>query len=209
MMAKEHPWFPMMVPPSWSSSTLCIQLLTLPNLKMLRSIPYWIIIVLCLAFHVSIIQTFHASTLECCSVKSTEKFAKYGCCLLCFWNPKFQIGDGTMIVVLLIGKFLLEARPFVEDVVHPQLIICVFHTTSNLLESTNGLANIKNVTSLSPLTWHSSNLPYASIWQQLFLSLKYKFPSQNWCNFLVLFDSSGIVKLKMSSHTSWHHTKNE
>jgi hypothetical protein len=28
------------------------------------------------------------------------------------------------------------------------------------------------VTSLSPLTWHSSNLPYVSIWQQTFLKFK-------------------------------------
>jgi hypothetical protein len=40
-----------------------------------------------------------------------------------------------MIVVLLTKKLLQEARPFVEGVVHPQLIICVFHTTSNLLEA--------------------------------------------------------------------------
>ncbi len=163
MMTKEHPWFPMIVPPSWSSSTLCVLLLTLPNLKMLRFVAYWIIIVLCLTFHVSILQTFHASTLECCKVRSTKKFAKYGCCLPCFWNPKFQVGDGNMIMVLLTRKFLQEARPFVEDVVHPQLIICVFHTTSNLLESTNGVVDIKNVTNLSPLTWHSNNLPSPSI----------------------------------------------
>jgi hypothetical protein len=68
-----------------------------------------------------------------------------------------------MIMVLLTRKFLQEARPFVEDVVHPQLIICVFHTTSNLLESTNGVVDIKNVTNLSPLTWHSNNLPSPSI----------------------------------------------
>jgi len=43
-----------------------------------------------------------------------------------------------MTVVLLIGEFLKEAEPFVENGVHLQLIIRVFRTTSNLCESTDG-----------------------------------------------------------------------
>jgi len=100
---------------------------------------------------------FHSINLSCINswmlqVRSTRKFAKYGCCLLCFWNPKFQVGDGTTIMVFFTREFLQESKPFVEDGVHPQFIIHVFRTTSKLLENTNGVANTENVTSLSPLT---------------------------------------------------------
>jgi hypothetical protein len=41
-------------------------------------------------------------------------------------------------MVLLIIEFLQEAKPFVENGVHQQLIICAFCITSNLCESTDG-----------------------------------------------------------------------
>jgi hypothetical protein len=44
-----------------------------------------------------------------------------------------------MTMVLLTRDFLQEAKPFVEDGVHSQLIICVFCTTLNLCESTDGV----------------------------------------------------------------------
>lgn len=44
-----------------------------------------------------------------------------------------QVGDGTTTVVLLAGEFLREAKPFIEDGVHPQLIIRAFRTAANLV----------------------------------------------------------------------------
>jgi T-complex protein 1 subunit eta len=44
-----------------------------------------------------------------------------------------EVGDGTTTVVLLTGEFLREAKPFVEDGVHPQLIIRAFRIAANLL----------------------------------------------------------------------------
>jgi hypothetical protein len=41
-------------------------------------------------------------------------------------------------MVLLTREFLQEAKPFVEDGVHSQLIICVFCITLNMCENTNG-----------------------------------------------------------------------
>jgi len=37
-----------------------------------------------------------------------------------------EVGDGTTSVVLLAGEFLREAKPFVEEGVHPQIIIKAF-----------------------------------------------------------------------------------
>jgi len=47
-------------------------------------------------------------------------------------QPRPQVGDGTTTVVLLAGEFLREAKPFVEDGVHPQLIIKAFRTAATL-----------------------------------------------------------------------------
>ncbi|XP_024385181.1 T-complex protein 1 subunit eta [Physcomitrium patens] len=44
-----------------------------------------------------------------------------------------EVGDGTTTVVLLAGEFLREAKPFVEDGVHPQLIIRAFRTAAELV----------------------------------------------------------------------------
>eukprot|EP00246_Nothoceros_aenigmaticus_P005538 TRINITY_DN1766_c0_g2_i2.p1 TRINITY_DN1766_c0_g2~~TRINITY_DN1766_c0_g2_i2.p1 ORF type:complete len:256 (-),score=48.96 TRINITY_DN1766_c0_g2_i2:1087-1827(-) len=43
-----------------------------------------------------------------------------------------EVGDGTTTVVLLAGEFLKQAKPFVEDGVHPQLIIRSFRAAANL-----------------------------------------------------------------------------
>ncbi|KAB5561608.1 hypothetical protein DKX38_006565 [Salix brachista] len=43
-----------------------------------------------------------------------------------------QVGDGTTTVVLLAGEFLKEAKPFVEDGVHPQNLIRSYRTACNL-----------------------------------------------------------------------------
>lgn len=37
-----------------------------------------------------------------------------------------EVGDGTTTVVLLAGEFLKEAKPFIEDGVHPRNIIKAF-----------------------------------------------------------------------------------
>ncbi|KAK9164579.1 hypothetical protein Syun_005481 [Stephania yunnanensis] len=42
------------------------------------------------------------------------------------------VGDGTTTVVLLAGEFLKEAKPFVEDGVHPQNLIRSYRTACNL-----------------------------------------------------------------------------
>ena len=44
-----------------------------------------------------------------------------------------QVGDGTTTVVLLAGEFLKEAKPFVEDGVHPQNLIRSYRTACNLV----------------------------------------------------------------------------
>lgn len=44
-----------------------------------------------------------------------------------------QVGDGTTTVVLLAGEFLKEAKPFIEDGVHPQNLIRSYRTASNLV----------------------------------------------------------------------------
>lgn len=50
-------------------------------------------------------------------------------CCLCL-----QVGDGTTTVVLLAGEFLKEAKPFVEDGVHPQNLIRSYRTASNMVD---------------------------------------------------------------------------
>ncbi|CAI9260590.1 unnamed protein product [Lactuca saligna] len=48
-------------------------------------------------------------------------------------------GDGTTIVVLLAGEFLKEAKPFIEDGVHPQNLIKCFIHNSLLVSMTRPL----------------------------------------------------------------------
>uniref|UniRef100_A0A161ZIE0 T-complex protein 1 subunit eta n=1 Tax=Daucus carota subsp. sativus TaxID=79200 RepID=A0A161ZIE0_DAUCS len=43
-----------------------------------------------------------------------------------------EVGDGTTTVVLLAGEFLKEAKPFIEDGVHPQNLIRSYRTASYL-----------------------------------------------------------------------------
>ncbi|KAK3094310.1 hypothetical protein FSP39_000143 [Pinctada imbricata] len=44
-----------------------------------------------------------------------------------------EVGDGTTSVVLLAGEFLKQAKPFVEENVHPQIIIRAFRRAVNML----------------------------------------------------------------------------
>ncbi|XVF17034.1 hypothetical protein REPUB_Repub10bG0081900 [Reevesia pubescens] len=48
-----------------------------------------------------------------------------------------EVGDGTTTVVLLAGEFLKEAKPFVEDGVHPQNLIRSYRTACNLVPGGN------------------------------------------------------------------------
>merc|ERR1719440_1619035 len=43
-----------------------------------------------------------------------------------------EVGDGTTSVVLLAGEFLRECKPFIEEGVHPQVIIKAFRQASQL-----------------------------------------------------------------------------
>ncbi len=42
-----------------------------------------------------------------------------------------EVGDGTTTVVILAGELLKEAKPFVEDGVHPQLIIKAYRQAAH------------------------------------------------------------------------------
>ncbi|KAI8554129.1 hypothetical protein RHMOL_Rhmol05G0074000 [Rhododendron molle] len=53
-----------------------------------------------------------------------------------------EVGDGTTTVVLLAGEFLKEAKPFIEDGVHPQNLIRSYRTAAYLaIEKVKELAN--------------------------------------------------------------------
>jgi len=45
-----------------------------------------------------------------------------------------EVGDGTTTVVMLAGEFLKEAKPFIEEGVHPQIIIKAYRKASQLAE---------------------------------------------------------------------------
>ena len=57
-------------------------------------------------------------------------------CLVCIivlvW---LQVGDGTTSVVLLAGEFLKQVKPFVEEGVHPQIIVRAFRKATTLVSS--------------------------------------------------------------------------
>lgn len=43
-----------------------------------------------------------------------------------------EVGDGTTSVILLAGEFLREAKPFIEEGVHPQIIIKAYREAVSL-----------------------------------------------------------------------------
>ena len=43
-----------------------------------------------------------------------------------------QVGDGTTSVVLLAGEFLKQSKSFVEEGVHPQIIVRAFRRATQL-----------------------------------------------------------------------------
>lgn len=51
------------------------------------------------------------------------------------------MGDGTTSVVLLAGEFLKQVKPFVEEAVHPRIIIRALRKAMQLtVEKINSLA---------------------------------------------------------------------
>lgn len=50
-------------------------------------------------------------------------------CITC----NVQVGDGTTTVVILAGEFLKEAKPFIEDGVHPQNLIRSYRIAAHLV----------------------------------------------------------------------------
>ena len=45
----------------------------------------------------------------------------------------YKVGDGTTSVVLLAGEFLKHCKPFVEEGVHPQVIVRAFRRATSLV----------------------------------------------------------------------------
>lgn len=45
----------------------------------------------------------------------------------------FQVGDGTTSVTLLAAEFLKQVKPYVEEGLHPQIIIRAFRTATQLV----------------------------------------------------------------------------
>jgi len=45
-----------------------------------------------------------------------------------------QVGDGTTSVVLLAGEFLKQCKPFIEEGVHPQVIVRAFRQATSLVQ---------------------------------------------------------------------------
>ena len=43
-----------------------------------------------------------------------------------------EVGDGTTSVVILAGEFLRQCKPFVEEGVHPRVIIKAFRKATQL-----------------------------------------------------------------------------
>ena len=46
----------------------------------------------------------------------------------------WQVGDGTTSVVFFAGEFFREAKPFIDDVVHPQNLIRSYRTVADMVD---------------------------------------------------------------------------
>lgn len=65
-----------------------------------------------------------------------------------------QVGDGTTTVVLLAGEFLKEAKPFIEDGVHPQNLIRSYRTASYLVNDLDLFLSLCRVEMLDLILLH-------------------------------------------------------
>lgn len=63
----------------------------------------------------------------------SEMLSVDSCDLMSRYFVAVQVGDGTTTVVLLAGEFLKEAKPYIEDGVHPQNFIRSYRTASTLV----------------------------------------------------------------------------
>lgn len=52
---------------------------------------------------------------------------------VCILAILFQVGDGTTSVTLLAAEFLKQVKPYVEEGLHPQIIIRAFRTATQLV----------------------------------------------------------------------------
>lgn len=71
------------------------------------------------------------------------------------------MGDGTTTVVLLAGELLREAKPFIEDGVHPQLLIRAFRTACNLAVETVKKMSIRRAPPARPAARRPLTAPAA------------------------------------------------
>ena len=62
-----------------------------------------------------------------------------------------EVGDGTTSVVLLAGEFLRECKPYIEEGVHPQVIVKAFRQASRLAVAKLEELSVK-LTSQDPAT---------------------------------------------------------
>ena len=68
-------------------------------------------------------------------------------CLVCVIELVWlQVGDGTTSVVLLAGEFLKQVKPFVEEGVHPQIIVRAFRKATTLVSCNAHRANNRRQT---------------------------------------------------------------
>ena len=56
------------------------------------------------------------------------------------YDLSLQVGDGTTSVVLLAGEFLKQCKPFIEEGVHPQVIIRAFRKATFMVSSSQLLS---------------------------------------------------------------------
>ena len=53
--------------------------------------------------------------------------------IYCIDLLNLQVGDGTTSVVMLAGEFLKQAKPYIEENVHPQIIVRSFRKATNMV----------------------------------------------------------------------------
>lgn len=53
--------------------------------------------------------------------------------IVLFYIVYIQVGDGTTSVVLLACEFLKQIKPFIEEGVHPQIVVKSYRKAANLV----------------------------------------------------------------------------
>jgi len=66
----------------------------------------------------------------------------------------YKVGDGTTSVVLLAGEFLKQCKSFIEEGVHPQVIVKAFRRATSLVQNSHSVLHISllhlHLTVISP-----------------------------------------------------------